>query len=312
MPPLTPRQRAMLAEMGVRVWLPEDRAAEAARPAASAAEVTPETIANNAHLTPAKAANLSKNPEVSGQPQAQTPTPTPTPTPATPPVPTASTPAVSATAVAPVAAAAQDWDALRAAVESCRACPLGAQRRHAVFGVGDVRARWLVVGEAPGEQEDAQGEPFVGPSGRLLDAMLRSIGLDRAASSEGERAAAESSAVPLFAPPQAVYIANAVKCRPPRNRNPSEAEMAQCAPFLARQIEWLQPQLILAVGRIAAQAVLGRTEPLGRLRGQVYRYGNIPVVVTFHPAYLLRSPAEKARAWEDLCLARSIVDGAGL
>jgi uracil-DNA glycosylase len=296
MPPLTPRQRAMLAEMGVRVWLPEDRAAEAARPAASAAEVTPETIADSAHLTPAKAANLSKNPEVSGQPS----------------VPTASTPAVSAPAVASVAAAAQDWDALRAAVESCRACPLGAQRRHAVFGVGDVRARWLVVGEAPGEQEDAQGEPFVGPSGRLLDAMLRSIGLDRAASAEGERAAAESSAVPLFAPPQAVYIANAVKCRPPRNRNPSEAEMAQCAPFLARQIEWLQPQLILAVGRNAAQAVLGRTEPLGRLRGQVYRYGNIPVVVTFHPAYLLRSPAEKARAWEDLCLARSIVDGAGL
>jgi DNA polymerase len=167
-----------------------------------------------------------------------------------------------------------------------------------VFGAGDTRARWLVVGEAPGENEDLQGQPFVGQAGLLLDNMLRALGLSRQASGE-----------------QSVYIANVLKCRPPANRNPSPQEVQQCQPFLHRQVELLQPKIILALGRFAAQSLLQTSMPevanmaLGKLRGQVYRYGGIPVVVSYHPAYLLRSPQDKAKAWVDLCLARSLMQG---
>jgi len=180
-----------------------------------------------------------------------------------------------------------DWPTLREVVQACRACPLGSTRTQAVFGTGHARAHWMIVGEAPGEQEDLQGEPFVGASGQLLDNMLRALGLTRAE-----------------APPERqVFIANTLKCRPPKNRNPEPAETAQCAPYLARQIALVQPRILLAMGRFAAQALLNSDEPVGKLRGRVHRVGNVPLVVTYHPAYLLRSPADKARAWEDLCLA---------
>lgn len=185
-----------------------------------------------------------------------------------------------------------NWEELQAAVASCKRCGLCAQRRHTVFGVGHPRAAWMVVGEAPGEQEDRQGEPFVGAAGQLLDRMLASIGLSRA---------------------QQVFITNTVKCRPPQNRNPEPSELAACAPVLQRQMELVQPRLVLAMGRFAAQQLLRTEEPIGRLRGRVHRLpgfgagaegdAGVPVVVTYHPAYLLRNPIDKAKAWDDLCLA---------
>jgi uracil-DNA glycosylase len=184
--------------------------------------------------------------------------------------------------------AALDWPALRQAVASCTACGLCEKRRQTVFGTGHERAHWMVVGEAPGEQEDAQGEPFVGKSGQLLDNMLRAISLSRA---EGDAA-------------QQVYIANTVKCRPPGNRNPTPDELAQCEPYLMRQVALVQPKIIVAMGRFAVQSLLRSTEPIGRLRGRVHHYQGVPVIVTYHPAYLLRNPEDKARAWDDLCLAR--------
>jgi DNA polymerase len=183
---------------------------------------------------------------------------------------------------------------LREAVASCRACALCESRQQTVFGVGHLRAHWMIVGEAPGEQEDRQGEPFVGPAGQLLDNMLRAIGLTRAE-----------------APPaRQVYIANTLKCRPPKNRNPEPTETATCAPFLERQIALVQPRIILAMGRFAAQALLASTEPLGKLRGRAHAWHGVPVIVTYHPAYLLRTPADKARAWEDLCLAATLLEPA--
>lgn len=194
------------------------------------------------------------------------------------------------------AVAGLDWPALRDAVAACRACSLCEQRRQTVFGVGATRARWLVVGEAPGEQEDRQGEPFVGPAGRLLDQMLAALGLSRDADEAD--------------PARQAYIANTLKCRPPHNRNPAPEELAQCEPFLVRQIELLRPRIILAMGRFAVQALLRSDEPIGRLRGRVHRYQGVPLVVTYHPAYLLRQPADKARAWDDLCLAAQTLEAA--
>lgn len=190
---------------------------------------------------------------------------------------------------------ALDWPALRAAVAQCQACGLCASRTQTVFGVGDEQAQWMVVGEAPGENEDKQGEPFVGAAGQLLDRMLAALKLTR--SCEGDAG-----------PAQRVYIANTLKCRPPRNRNPSPEELAQCEPFLVRQIELLKPRIILAMGRFAVQALLRSDEPIGRLRGRVHHYQGVPLVVTYHPAYLLRSPLDKAKAWEDLCLAADVAD----
>jgi uracil-DNA glycosylase len=194
--------------------------------------------------------------------------------------------------------AALDWPQLRAAVAGCRACALCESRTQTVFGVGHERARLMIVGEAPGENEDLQGEPFVGQSGKLLDRMLEAIGLTRAAEVDASAEAAERQ----------VFIANTIKCRPPRNRNPEPAETAQCAPFLARQIELVQPKLILAMGRFAAQSLLATEEPIGKLRGRVHRWRDTPVVVTYHPAYLLRTLADKARAWDDLVLAASMLE----
>lgn len=181
----------------------------------------------------------------------------------------------------------RSWQALEAEVRTCTKCPLHRSRTQSVFGVGDPHAQWLVIGEAPGAEEDRQGQPFVGRAGQLLDAMLRAIGLARG---------------------QNVYIANILKSRPPNNRDPKPEEVASCLPYLRRQIGLIRPVLILAVGRIAAQTLLGTDLALGRLRGRVHHFGelNTPLVVTYHPAYLLRTPGDKRKAWEDLKFARSV------
>ena len=189
----------------------------------------------------------------------------------------------------PALIAGMDWAELAATTQACRACRLGSGRQQAVFGTGSARARWLIVGEAPGAEEDRLGEPFVGAAGKLLDAMLAAIGLDRKADDA-----------------RAVYIANVLKCRPPGNRNPAPDEVAQCAPLLQRQIALLQPRIIVALGRFAAQSLVGGNAPISQLRGQVLRHNGIPVVVSYHPACLLRNPADKARVWRDLCLARKV------
>jgi DNA polymerase len=179
-----------------------------------------------------------------------------------------------------------DWPELRARVAACTRCTLCNTRTQTVFGVGNQTADWLIVGEAPGAEEDRQGEPFVGRAGQLLNSMLRAIGLAR----------------------EQVYIANVLKCRPPGNRDPSASEAAECLPYLEQQIALLKPKIMLAVGRIASQNLLRTDVTLGRLRGQVHRFGlsQVPLVVTYHPAYLLRTPTDKRKAWEDLKFAREV------
>ncbi|RVU43403.1 uracil-DNA glycosylase [Rubrivivax rivuli] len=263
--PWTERQQALLQAMGLRVWAEPDR-----EPAAEAGSVLP---------------------------PASEPAPPAAPVPAAPPArarPVSSPPARAAAPAVASALAGLDWPALRSAVAGCQACSLCSSRTQTVFGVGHPQAHWMVVGEAPGENEDLQGEPFVGAAGQLLDRMLAALQLSRAADGPPERS---------------VYIANTLKCRPPRNRNPSAEELAQCEPFLVRQIELLQPRIILAMGRFAVQTLLRSDEPIGRLRGRVHRYQGVPLVVTYHPAYLLRSLPEKAKAWDDLCLAAETVEG---
>ncbi len=181
-----------------------------------------------------------------------------------------------------------DWPALKAAVSDCTACALHEGRTQTVFGVGDENADWLLVGEAPGQEEDRQGEPFVGQAGQLLDAMLASIDLRRG---------------------QNVYIANVLKCRPPGNRNPEPAEVAQCAPHLARQVALIRPKLILAMGRFAVQTLLGTEASIASLRGRLHTCHGVPLIVTYHPAYLLRTLPDKAKAWQDLLFAKSTMAG---
>ena len=177
---------------------------------------------------------------------------------------------------------ALNWDELKQTVHDCTACKLRAGCTQTVFGVGDENADWLFVGEGPGADEDAQGEPFVGQAGKLLDNMLAAIKLKRGNN---------------------VYIANIVKCRPPSNRNPEPDEIATCMPYLQQQIALIKPKLIVALGKVAATSLLGREATLGSLRGTVHDLKGTPLIVTYHPAYLLRSPAEKAKAWQDLCFA---------
>jgi len=179
-----------------------------------------------------------------------------------------------------------DWPELKSAVKACEACGLRKTCTQTVFGVGDEQADWLLVGEAPGAEEDARGEPFVGQAGRLLDNMLSAIGLAR-----GEN----------------VYICNVLKCRPPGNRNPEPFEVAQCAPHLLRQLELIKPKLILAMGRFAVHTLLGTEASIASLRGRLHRYQGVPLIVTYHPAYLLRNLPDKAKSWEDLCFARRTI-----
>jgi uracil-DNA glycosylase len=253
------RRVAMLQEMGIRLWLPP-APEPAAEPAPEASQPAPPPPAAKAAVPLA-------------------PVPAPVPAPAVLQGPR------------PMGVAQMDWAALRSAVAGCTACGLCRSRQNTVFGVGNEQAHWMLVGEAPGQQEDQQGEPFVGKAGQLLDNMLRAVGLLRAE-----------------APPERqVFIANVLKCRPPGNRNPEPAEVAQCEPFLKRQVALVQPRIILAMGRFAVQSLLQTQDPIGRLRGRVHTYEGVPLIVTYHPAYLLRNPLDKARSWEDLCLAREVM-----
>ena len=253
------RQQHMLRAMGLRVWQPPGQALAQALPAVAA--------------------------------------PVPTLVKAAAPAPLALQ-SLAATAQQRGHVATLGWPELRLAVAACTACGLCTSRTQPVFGSGAERAHWLVVGEAPGEQEDLKGLPFVGPSGELLDEMLGALQLTRSGNS-GDTPAR-----------QRVFIANTVKCRPPKNRNPSADELAACEPFLLRQIELLQPRIILALGAFAIKALLRSDEPVGKLRGRLHHYQGVPVVVSYHPAYLLRQPLEKAKAWEDLCLAADTAEAA--
>ncbi len=272
----TDRQRAMLDAMGIRLHdAPPDTTADNATavaplPAVSEAAAPPAVPVRAPSRLPASDAEARPAPAPDRRPAVSTPL------------------SVPASAVDGLG-----WDALRDAVAGCRACGLCESRTRTVFGTGHEQARLMIVGEAPGEHEDQQGEPFVGQAGKLLDNMLRPLGLSR------------HDDVPAA---QRVFITNTLKCRPPRNRNPDPAETARCAPFLARQIELVQPRLVLAMGRFAAQALLATEEPVGKLRGKVHRWRDTPVVVTYHPAYLLRTLADKARAWDDLCLAAAVLE----
>jgi DNA polymerase len=189
---------------------------------------------------------------------------------------------------APAEAPARGWIPLKAAVSGCVKCGLHTTRTRTVFGVGDENADWMLIGEAPGAEEDRLGDPFVGQAGKLLDNMLAAIGLSRRKN---------------------VYIANVLKCRPPGNRNPTPEEVAQCSPHLLQQIELIQPKLILAMGRFAAQTLLETGASIASLRGRVHRYAGVPLIVTYHPAYLLRTLEDKAKAWEDLLFARKTMAG---
>ena len=283
----TERQRAMLGEMGIRLFEAEpqlrDREAiadgkQGRTPAPAVGRGDRSAIPCGVSLgTPLPPAERGAQGAAAVAPSRQHAT--------TPP----STPTSPAACLDTVEVARLDWPALRDAVATCRACRLCEGRTNTVFGVGHEQAHWMVVGEAPGEQEDLRGEPFVGKAGQLLDNMLAALGLSRAAGP----------------PERQVFIANTLKCRPPGNRNPLPDELAQCEHFLIRQIELVKPRIILAMGRFAVQSLLRSDEPIGRLRGRVHRYQGVPLIVTYHPAYLLRNPEEKAKAWDDLCLARA-------
>jgi DNA polymerase len=309
--PWTERQVAILGEIGVRVWQagvatvtapakplenaaapvaagPQEPAGRVAQRAGAASEVAP--LARSAPTsrpvapaaTPARPASaVSPTPGRSNSLSQRTAAPAP--------------PARAARVDDPArgeAIAAMDWVQLRAAVAACRACELCDSRRQTVFGAGSEQAHWLIVGEAPGETEDLAGEPFVGKAGQLLDRMLAALALSRSAAD----------------PARQVFIANTLKCRPPRNRNPAPVELAQCKPFLERQIELVQPRIIVALGRFAVDVVLGSSVAIGQLRGRIHRWREIPVVVSYHPSYLLRQPEEKGRAWDDWCLAAEVAE----
>jgi uracil-DNA glycosylase family 4 len=266
------RRLAYLQAMGIQAWVPRYAAPYAPDPAAA----TIPAIANPATAAPEE----SPMPVPAEEPpvtMAAVPEPAPAPTvkqdaPSSPPLPSSE----------PIPACPHDWDDLAAKVAACTACPLHQTRTQTVFGVGHRQAEWMFIGEAPGEQEDLQGEPFVGRAGQLLNEMIRALGLTR------DRA----------------YIANVLKCRPPRNRDPAPEEAMACEGYLKAQLALVRPKIIVAVGRIAAQNLLKTATPIGKLRGQVHQYEHIPLVVTYHPAYLLRSQTEKRRAWEDLKLAK--------
>jgi len=276
---LDDRQRAMLEAMHIKVWQPPARSvAVTASPPASSTDAI-KSIAIDAYSTGAESIKDSVKPSKT--------IPVATRQPAT-------QPAATGLMQRPDGIDHMDWAQLEATVAGCRACTLCESRKNTVFGVGQMPAGpglapqvdWMIVGEAPGENEDLRGEPFVGQAGKLLDNMLRAIGLDRHHN---------------------VYIANVLKCRPPANRNPEPQEVVRCAPYLQRQIELLQPKVILAMGRFAIQSLLQTTEPIGKLRGRTHQYHGVPVIATYHPAYLLRNLPDKAKAWADLCLAVDVM-----
>jgi DNA polymerase len=256
---LDDRQRAMLAEMGVRVWMPQ-----------------------TVRAVPAKLAQA----QVSDMPPADAAAPAPAPE----TLPVASAPQMLSVPIVdisqlPEGIANMDWEQLQSSVASCTGCGLSQSRQQAILGEGLASADWMIVGDAPGEDEDKAAQSFAGPSGQLLDNMLKALSLTR----------------------EQVYLTHALKCRTPVGRNASQVEVSHCATYLARQVELVQPKVILAMGRTAALALLQSAEPLGKLRSQVQSFKGVPVVVTYPPAYLLRNQADKAKAWADLCVAASLV-----
>ena len=266
---LDDRQRAMLAEMGVRVWMPKSMPKSMLQAAALAEEPV---------QTPASA-------PVSAPVTAPAPGPAVAPVRSTAPPPKMVTVPVVDISALPEGIAQMDWSALQTAVLSCTGCGLSQGRQQAIPGEGPATADWMVVGDAPGEDEDKAGTSFAGPAGQLLDNMLKALSLTRAD----------------------VYITHALKCRTPVGRSASQVEVSHCASYLARQVALVQPKVILAMGRTAALALLQSTEPLGKLRSEVQSFHGVPVVVTYPPAYLLRNQADKAKAWADLCLAAGLV-----
>lgn len=257
---LDDRQRAMLAEMGVRVWLPKTPLSQSAETAA-----TP-SAASSAASSSTTAPKTSTTPTTSAAPKL------------------VSMPVVDISTL-PEGIATMDWPALQSAVSACTGCGLCQGRQQAILGEGLPNADWMIVGDAPGEEEDKEGISFAGPAGLLLDNMLKALGLTR----------------------QQVYLTHALKCRTPSGRNATQVEVSHCAVYLSRQVALVQPKVILAMGRTAAMALLQSTEPLGKLRAEVQSFQGVPVVVTYPPAYLLRNQADKAKAWADLCLAASLV-----
>jgi uracil-DNA glycosylase len=282
---LDERQRAMLAEMGVRVWWPQATSGEA--PAVHEHIGT----SPNPVQAPAPASGLSSGLAVAAPkaPAMQRSAPEAAVTPQAPAAPPPTEPSVQPLAEG---VARMDWPLLHSTIETCQACALCAQRQKSVLGVGDVQADWMVIGDPVGEVEGQRGEPFVGPAQQLLSNMLKAVGLSREAKG-----------------PSGVYITSSLKCRLADNRNPSAQELATCAPYLAREVALVQPKVIVLMGRFSIQSVLQTQEPLGKLRGQVHRYQGVPVVVTYHPDSLLRSAPDKAKAWADLVLALTTVQG---
>jgi uracil-DNA glycosylase family 4 len=275
------RRLAMLREMGIAVWTERgaspDGQADAAGPSAPAATAGSAAQAPAIARTPVPAREH-------GLPASARPSRRPSQEGAT-----AVSPATDAEGAERAARIARlDWAGLKAGVSDCTACALHASRTRTVFGAGDENADWLLVGEAPGGDEDRLGEPFVGQAGKLLEQMLGAIGLARG---------------------HDVYIANVLKCRPPGNRNPQPGEVARCAPHLLRQIDLIRPRLILAMGRFAAQTLLGTDASIASLRGRLHSYHGVPLIVTYHPAYLLRTPEDKARSWHDLLFALETMAG---
>ena len=290
---LDERQRAILAEMGVRVWWPQSTAGDASavneqntampRPVqaeAHSAIAAPATPAPAKPATPAPAAM---------PPAIQRPAPVVAATPRAPIAPPPSVPVAQ-----PLAEGVErmDWPLLQSTIETCQACTLCSHRQKSVVGVGDVQADWMVIGDPVPEAEGQHGEPFVGPSQQLLNNMLKAVGLSREATGSS-----------------GVYITSSLKCRLSANRNPSAQELATCEPYLAREVALVQPKVIVLMGRFSLQSLLQTQEPLGKLRGQVHRYRGVPVVVTYHPENLLRSAPDKAKAWADLVLALQTVQG---
>jgi DNA polymerase len=255
---LDDRQRAMLAEMGVRVWMPQTERAAPALASVAAQTAAPPTSQQGAASTPV--APVSNAPQM------------------------LSVPIVDISQL-PEGIASMDWAQLQSAVAACTGCGLSQSRQQAILGEGLASADWMIVGDAPGEEEDKEARSFAGAAGQLLDNMLKALSLTR----------------------EQVYLTHALKCSTPVGRNASQVEVSHCATYLARQVELVQPKVILAMGRTAALALLQSAEPLGKLRSQVQSFKGVPVVVTYPPAYLLRNQADKAKAWADLCLAASLV-----
>ena len=262
------RRDILIAEMGLGpVWRLRDRAAEAAVQSAAAAPES-QVVSDTRRATTARPLPVANRTMTAAMPAV----------PASPSEDTARGQVILGLS----------WADLRQAVAGCVACGLCRTRRNTVFGVGGAAAQWMIVGEAPGAEEDAGGEPFVGQAGHLLDNMLAALDLSR-----------ENN----------VYIANVLKCRPPGDRNPEPAEVAKCSPYLVRQVALVQPRLILALGRFAAQALLNTDASIASLRGRLHEFNGVPVIVSYHPAYLLRSLTDKAKAWEDLVFARRTMAG---